>query len=201
MYAPRGARVRRFAARSAIGGATRRPRDRGRTRVAVERDGSQILWANAVGAAIFGAANAPMAVGRRIESRHPASGEIVRLAATLPPAGQARLERLRGFGASFGRALTVSAHASRCRTAARSSSRQRNGPGRNCRSANASAVCSPAAIARSRRSLPMGRFYTQRKRRGAAGRCGDTAGARYPEIAGRALARGNASGADKLRSR
>jgi signal transduction histidine kinase len=69
-------------------------------------DGSQILWANAVGAAIFGAPNAPIAVGRRIESRHPAAGEIVRLAATLPPAGQARLERLRGFGASFGRALT-----------------------------------------------------------------------------------------------
>ena len=69
-------------------------------------DGAQILWANAVGAAIFGAVNAPLAIGRRVELGHPAVGEIVRLAATLPPIGQVRLERLRGFGASFGRALT-----------------------------------------------------------------------------------------------
>ena len=69
-------------------------------------DGEQILWANAVGAAIFGAVNAPQAIGRRFDLQHPAAGEIVRLAATLPPIGQGRLERLRGFGASFGRALT-----------------------------------------------------------------------------------------------
>jgi signal transduction histidine kinase len=69
-------------------------------------DGSQILWANAVGAAIFGAANTSQAVGRRISLHHRAAGEIVRLAASLPPSGQARLERLRGFGASFGGALT-----------------------------------------------------------------------------------------------
>jgi signal transduction histidine kinase len=69
-------------------------------------DGSQILWANAVGAAIFGAVNAPQAAGRRFNLHHPAAGEIVRLAASLPPSGQARLERLRGFGASFGGALT-----------------------------------------------------------------------------------------------
>ena len=48
----------------------------------------------------------PSAIGRRFDLQHPAAGEIVRLAATLPPIGQARLERLRGFGASFGRALT-----------------------------------------------------------------------------------------------
>ncbi len=35
-----------------------------------------------------------------------AAAQIVRLAATLPAAGQERLERLRGFGASFGRTLT-----------------------------------------------------------------------------------------------
>jgi signal transduction histidine kinase len=68
-------------------------------------DGSRILWANAVGAAIF--AVEPAACGaRRFEPKHPAAVEIVRLAATLPPAGQMRLERLRGFGGSFGRAVT-----------------------------------------------------------------------------------------------
>ena len=69
-------------------------------------DGLRILWANAVGAAIFGAANAGDCAARRFDTKHPATVEITRLAATLPPPGQARLERLRGFGASFGRALT-----------------------------------------------------------------------------------------------
>jgi signal transduction histidine kinase len=69
-------------------------------------DGSRILWANAVGAAAFGAASAGDAASRRFDLKHPAAGEIARLAATLPPTGQARLERLRGFGGSFGRALT-----------------------------------------------------------------------------------------------
>ena len=68
-------------------------------------DGSHILWANAVGAAIFG--TEPVAcTTRRLDSKHPAVVEIVRLAATLPPPGQMRLERLRGFGGSFGRAVT-----------------------------------------------------------------------------------------------
>jgi signal transduction histidine kinase/PAS domain-containing protein len=69
-------------------------------------DGSQILWANAVGAAIFGAAHAGDCAIRRFGPQHPAVLEIARLAATLPSAGQVRLERLRGFGANFGRALT-----------------------------------------------------------------------------------------------
>jgi signal transduction histidine kinase len=69
-------------------------------------DGSRILWANAVGAAIFGATNTSESATRRFDSRHPAATEIARLAATLPSTGQERLERLRGFGASFGRALT-----------------------------------------------------------------------------------------------
>ncbi len=69
-------------------------------------DGSRILWANAVGAAIFGSAIAGGSVERRFEPGHPAAAEISRLALTLPQAGVARLERLRGFGASFGRALT-----------------------------------------------------------------------------------------------
>ena len=69
-------------------------------------DGSRILWANAVGAAIFGAANISECATRRFDAKHPAAAAIRRLAPTLPSSGQARLERLRGFGASFGRALT-----------------------------------------------------------------------------------------------
>jgi len=69
-------------------------------------DGSQILWANAAGAAIFGAANSCASTERHFDTRHPPAAEIARLAATLPSAGQMRLERLRGFGASFGRPLT-----------------------------------------------------------------------------------------------
>jgi signal transduction histidine kinase len=69
-------------------------------------DGLRILWANAVGATIFGATNISDCTARRFDTKHPAAMEITRLAATLPPAGQARLERLRGFGLSFGRALT-----------------------------------------------------------------------------------------------
>ncbi len=68
-------------------------------------DGLRILWANVVGAAIFDAGNAGEAAARRFDTTHPANVEITRLAAILPPPGQARLERLRGFGASFGRAL------------------------------------------------------------------------------------------------
>ena len=69
-------------------------------------DGSNIIWTNAAGAAVFGAVDTRECAARLFEPKHPAAHEIVRLAATLPPTGQARLERLRGFGASFGGALT-----------------------------------------------------------------------------------------------
>jgi PAS domain S-box-containing protein len=69
-------------------------------------DGRQIAWANAVGAAIFGAATAADYRQRRFDAGDTSAAQIVRLAATLPSAAQDRLERLRGFGASFGRALT-----------------------------------------------------------------------------------------------
>jgi signal transduction histidine kinase len=69
-------------------------------------DGPRILWANAVGAAIFGAGNSGERASRPFDPKHPAATEIARLAATLPPTGQMRLERLRGFGGSFGRPLT-----------------------------------------------------------------------------------------------
>ena len=69
-------------------------------------DASRILWANAAGAALFGAADTRECVQRRFDSNNPAVAQIVRLAATLPSAGPPRLERLRGFGLGFGRALT-----------------------------------------------------------------------------------------------
>jgi signal transduction histidine kinase len=69
-------------------------------------DGSRIIWANAVGAAIFGAADAGECQRRRFGAKDATAAQIVRLAATLPTPGQPRLERLRGFGADFGRALT-----------------------------------------------------------------------------------------------
>jgi len=69
-------------------------------------DASRMLWANAAGAALFGAADTRECVQRRFDANNPAAAQIVRLAATLPSAGPPRLERLRGFGLGFGRALT-----------------------------------------------------------------------------------------------
>lgn len=68
-------------------------------------DASHILWANAVGAAIFGAARAGDISECRLGATDPASAQIGRLANSLPLGGQERLELLRGFGAGFGRAL------------------------------------------------------------------------------------------------
>ena len=69
-------------------------------------DGRQIVWANAIGAAIFGAATTEQCRAHRRETGDAVAAQIVRLAATLPAMAQSRLERLRGFGANFGRALT-----------------------------------------------------------------------------------------------
>ena len=69
-------------------------------------DASRMLWANAAGAALFGAADTRECVQRRFDSNNPAAAQIIRLAATLPSAGPPRLERLRGFGLGLGRALT-----------------------------------------------------------------------------------------------
>src|SRR6202030_3630655 len=43
---------------------------------------------------------------RRFDNNNAAAAQIARLAVTLPPASAPRLERLRGFGLSLGRALT-----------------------------------------------------------------------------------------------
>ncbi len=69
-------------------------------------DGSRILWANAVAAAVFGAPNVVELRQRRFKTNDIAAAQVLRLGATLPSRAQERLERLRGFGAGFGRALT-----------------------------------------------------------------------------------------------
>jgi len=69
-------------------------------------DGSRILWANAIGAVLFGTADTAECAARRFDVKDAAAAQIIRLAATLPSIGAVRLERLRGFGSGFGRALT-----------------------------------------------------------------------------------------------
>src|SRR5262245_25416921 len=69
-------------------------------------DASHIVWANAVGAAVFGAATAAAIRSRRFDTREPAAAQIARLAPTLATGAEPRLARLRGFGAGMGRALT-----------------------------------------------------------------------------------------------
>ncbi|MGN6748228.1 MAG: histidine kinase dimerization/phospho-acceptor domain-containing protein [Xanthobacteraceae bacterium] len=69
-------------------------------------DGSRILWANAVGAAIFGAETSSACAKRRFSVSELPAAQVLRLAATLPSGGHERLERLRGFGGNLGRALT-----------------------------------------------------------------------------------------------
>ena len=100
--------VRGFAARSATVGSSRRSRDERGARLALARGRHRsILWANAVGAAIFSVEPAAL---QHAPIRFQTSGGAGnrRLAETLPPSPQARLERLRGFGGSFGRAVTCS---------------------------------------------------------------------------------------------
>ena len=66
-------------------------------------DAARLLWANAVGAAVFGVTGAAEYGHLRFAPNNPLPGQIARLAATLAPAGQERLERLRGIGAGLGR--------------------------------------------------------------------------------------------------
>lgn len=67
-------------------------------------DGERILWANAVGAAIFGADCVDALAGKNFSGQQTAS-QVARLAANLRHETPPRLERLRGFGAGFGAAL------------------------------------------------------------------------------------------------
>ncbi|MET4274437.1 MULTISPECIES: PAS domain-containing protein [unclassified Bradyrhizobium] len=69
-------------------------------------DGTRVLWANPVGARLFGAANATALADKTFGPADSHRRQIVRLAGRLPPNGAIRLERLRGFGARLGTLMT-----------------------------------------------------------------------------------------------
>ncbi len=69
-------------------------------------DGTRVLWSNSVAAQIFGARNAAILAEKPIGPADPHRRQIVQLASQLSQTGAARMERLRGFGAPFGRLLT-----------------------------------------------------------------------------------------------
>ncbi|MCG2642578.1 MULTISPECIES: PAS domain S-box protein [Bradyrhizobium] len=69
-------------------------------------DGSRVLWANAVGAKFFGAANAAALAQKTFGPADGHRRQIVRLAHRLPGGGSVRLERMRGFGAGLGTLMT-----------------------------------------------------------------------------------------------
>jgi PAS domain S-box-containing protein len=69
-------------------------------------DGRRLIFANPTGAAILGADTCAAAAGREFEAGHSAAAQIAGIAESLPASGAPRLQRLRGFGAGFGRTLT-----------------------------------------------------------------------------------------------
>src|ERR1700688_2862834 len=69
-------------------------------------EGTRILWANPVGARLFGAANGTVLAGRSFGPADQHRRQIAQLAARLPLNGAFRLERLRGFGATLGTLVT-----------------------------------------------------------------------------------------------
>jgi PAS domain S-box-containing protein len=71
-------------------------------------DGTRVLWANAVGATLLGAANAGVLAGKTFGPADAHRRQVAQLAGRLSPTGAIRLERLRGFGASFGMLMTCS---------------------------------------------------------------------------------------------
>jgi PAS domain S-box-containing protein len=69
-------------------------------------DATRVLWGNPTAAAIFDAASPAALAQLSFDAAHVSAAQIMRLAGTLPQAAAPRLERLRGFGASFGGTLT-----------------------------------------------------------------------------------------------
>ena len=69
-------------------------------------DGARVLWANPVGARLFGAANSAALAEKTFGPADSHRRHIVRLARQLPGGGTVRLERLRGFGARLGSLMT-----------------------------------------------------------------------------------------------
>jgi len=68
-------------------------------------DATSILWGNPTAAAIFDTASPGALASQRFEPTHVSAAQIARLSSTLPHGRAPRLERLRGFGASFGGTL------------------------------------------------------------------------------------------------
>jgi len=71
-------------------------------------DGNKVLWANPVGALLFGAANGAMLARKTFGPADTHRRQVAQLAGRLLPDGPIRLERLRGFGAALGRLMTCS---------------------------------------------------------------------------------------------
>jgi len=69
-------------------------------------DGTQVLWANPVGARLFGAANGATLSEKLFGPADPHRRQVAQLANRLPTNGAVRLERLRGFGAALGTLVT-----------------------------------------------------------------------------------------------
>ena len=69
-------------------------------------DGTRILWANPVGARLFGATNGAELAARIFGPADAQRRQVAQLAGALPPTGAIRLERLRGFGAPLGILVT-----------------------------------------------------------------------------------------------
>ncbi|MHC2467948.1 PAS domain S-box-containing protein [Bradyrhizobium embrapense] len=69
-------------------------------------DGARILWANPVGAQVFGAANGADLAKRVFGPADPHRRQVARLGYRLDAGGAVRLERLRGFGAAPGMLAT-----------------------------------------------------------------------------------------------
>ncbi|WGD53979.1 PAS domain-containing protein [Bradyrhizobium sp. CB1650] len=69
-------------------------------------DGTRVLWANPVGANLFGAPNAAALAARTFGPADAHRRQVARLARQLAANGAVRLERLRGFGARLGTLMT-----------------------------------------------------------------------------------------------
>jgi len=69
-------------------------------------DGARVLWANPVGARLFGAANSAGLADKVFGPADSHRRQVIRLAHQLPANGAVRLERLRGFGARLGTLMT-----------------------------------------------------------------------------------------------
>src|SRR6185295_9662809 len=69
-------------------------------------DGTRVLWANPVGARLFGAAHGTALADRTFGPADSHRPQVARLARRLAPNGAIRLERLQGFGARLGMLMT-----------------------------------------------------------------------------------------------